>query len=232
MIDMTPFVSLTLVSLGLSLMISIIYRVLTKPEEVRKVKTDMKFYKDKMSKAQKEGDKEAAAKYAGEMMKASQAQMKHSMKPMMATMLIFLLLLGWLHTNFGGVVADIGTNPDATFSYGAAEHKILYEAPGDDGEPAMRAGVDFNDDGQFDQDEIFEQDEIFPYQGAYWRPRPVMEGFFFAMTEKPDAVHFEMLVAQMPFSLPFLGSYLSWFWWYLFISIPATIVFRKLLGVE
>jgi uncharacterized membrane protein (DUF106 family) len=55
---------------------------------------------------------------------------------------------------------------------------------------------------------------------------------FFSSAEKENAVNFEMLVARMPFTVPFIGNYLTWFWWYIFISIPATMVFRKMLGVE
>jgi uncharacterized membrane protein (DUF106 family) len=232
MIEMTPFLSITLVSLGLSLVISIIYRVLTNPADVRKAKDDMKFYKEKMSKAQKEGNKEEASKHASEMMKASQSQMKHSMKPMMATMLLFFLLLGWLHTNFGNIGADFAANQSATFSYAGASHKLYYETVDSGGQASFRAGVDFNDDGEFSQDEIFDQGEVFTYKGAYWRPGPLTEGFLFFTTEKENAVNFEMFVAKSPFTIPFLGDYLSWFWWYIFISLPATIIFRKMLGVE
>jgi uncharacterized membrane protein (DUF106 family) len=232
MMEITPFMGITLISIALSLLISVIYRVLTKPDEVRKAKEDMKFYKNKMSEAQKAGDKEKANEYAGEMMRASQTQMKHSMKPMMATMLIFFLLLGWLNSNYGGVSANLGEDPDATFGYAGEEHKIRYEKVAGESGPGFTVGVDFDDDGLFSQDETFDRGEVFLYKGAFWRANPAMEGFFIFATEKEDAVHFEMLVTRLPFALPFLGYYLTWFWWYIFISLPATIVFRKMLGVE
>lgn len=232
MIEITPFLGITLISIALSLMISVIYRVLTKPDEVRKAKQDMKFFKKKMSEAQKSGEKDRANEYASEMMKASQMQMKHSMKPMMATMLIFIFLLGWLNGNYGGVSADLGENPDAMFAYAGEEHDINYKKAGEEGATSFTIGVDFDDDGQFSPEETFDRGEVFSYKGAFWRANPAMEGFFMFATEKEDSIHFEMLVAQMPFELPFLGSYLTWFWWYLFLSIPSTIVFRKMLGVE
>ncbi|MBN2330639.1 MAG: DUF106 domain-containing protein [Candidatus Aenigmarchaeota archaeon] len=231
MTGITPFMGITLVSLGLSLLIAVIYRVLTKPDEVRKAKDDMKFYKNKMSEAQKAGDKQKANEYASEMMKASQLQMRHSMKPMMATMVLFLFLLGWLNGNYGGVNADFGENPDAEFAYAGTEHDLNYQAHVEDG-ASFTIGVDFDDDGQFSQDETFDKGEVFSYEGAFWRVNPATEGFLMFATEKPEAVHFEMLVARLPFELPFLGSYLTWFWWYIFLSIPGTMVFRKLLGVE
>ena len=228
MIEMTPFLTITLISVGLSVTISVIYRVLTKPDEIRKMKDDMKFHKEKMNQAKKDGNKEKMNEYAGEMMKASQKQFRTSMKPMMATMLIFFLLLGWLNTNFGGVSADFSENPDAKFAYADIEHGLYYESTGD----SFRTGVDFNDDGTFSEGEMFDEGEIFAFNGAMWKAGPMMEGFYMFATPKENSVHFEMYIAEMPFSLPFIGSHLSWFWWYIFISLPVTFIFRKLLGVE
>jgi len=39
-------------------------------------------------------------------------------------------------------------------------------------------------------------------------------------------------VVSLPVSLPFLGSSLNWFWWYVLVSIPLGYFFRKVLGVE
>ncbi len=228
MIEMTPFLIITLISVGLSAAISVIYRALTKPDEIRKMKDDMKFYKEKMNAAKKAGDTAKMNEYASEMMKFSQKQFRMSMKPMMVTMLMFFLLLGWLNTNFGGVNADLTENPEAKFAYADIEHDLYYESSGD----SFITGVDLNDDNKFSDDEIFDEGEIFTYNGAMWQPGPMMEGFYMFATPKENSVHFEMFVAEMPFSLPFIGSHLSWFWWYIFISLPMTFIFRKLLGVE
>lgn len=40
------------------------------------------------------------------------------------------------------------------------------------------------------------------------------------------------VMINAPFTIPFLGAQLNWFWWYILLTIPATWVFRKLLGVE
>ncbi len=225
---MTPFLVITLLSLGLSLGITIIYRVLTKPDEIRKMKDDMKFYKEKMNEAKKEGDKAKMNDYASEMLKASQKQFRMSMKPMMVTMLIFFLLLGWLHNNFGGVTADLTDNPEAKFAYADIEHELYYEGTAD----SFVAGVDLNDDGAFSDEETFSKGDMFTYNGALWKVGPAMEGFFLFQTPKDNSVQFDMFIAEMPFTLPFIGSHLSWFWWYLFLSLPSTFILRKIMGVE
>ncbi len=225
---MTPFLMITLISVGLSAMISVTYRLLTKPSEIRKIKDDMKFYKEKMNEAKKAGDTAKMNEYANEMLKCSQKQFRSSMKPMMATMLIFFMLLGWLHNNFGGVSADFTADPEAKFAYAEIVHDMQYETVGE----SFRTRVDLNDDGVFSEDETFDEGEIFTYNGALWRPGRMMEGFYMFAQPKDNTVHFEMFIAQMPVELPFIGSYLSWFWWYIFISLPATFILRKVLGVE
>jgi uncharacterized membrane protein (DUF106 family) len=226
---MTPFLAITLLSIGLSLAITIIYRVLTKPAQVRKAKEDMKFYKEKMNESKKAGDTAKMNEYATEMLKASQVQFRMSMKPMMVTMLMFFLLLGWLNGNFGGVNANFSGGREQHFAYAGGNHTMAYENGTDGG---FTVYVDLNDDGSYSESETFEKNDVFEYQGAYWRPVQTMTGFIMFQSPVSEGVHFEMLVAKSPVEIPFIGSYLTWFWWYLFISLPSTIGMRKLMGVE
>ena len=40
-------------------------------------------------------------------------------------------------------------------------------------------------------------------------------------------------VVVLPFSIPFFGgNALSWFWWYLFVSIPIALFIRKLFKIQ
>ena len=139
---MLQFQEVLLISIGLSFVLAVLYRILTKPAEMRRIKEDMKFLKEKVSSAQRAGNTEEAKRYSSDMMKASSQQFKASMKPMFASMIIFFFCLGWINTTYA-----------------------------------------------------------------------------------------EMLVT-LPFALPFLGLQLNWFWWYLIITMPATMIFRKGLGVE
>ena len=139
---MLQFQEVFLISLRLSFVLAVLYRVLTKPAEMRRIKEDMKFLKEKVSSAQRAGNTEEAKRYSSDMMKASSQQFKASMKPMFASMIIFFFCLGWINTTYA-----------------------------------------------------------------------------------------EMFVT-IPFALPFLGAQLNWFWWYLIITMPATMIFRKGLGVE
>jgi uncharacterized membrane protein (DUF106 family) len=148
---MTQIFEVFLWSILLSLVLALIYRFLTNPEEIRRIKGEVKFYREKVKKAQKEGNKEETNKHMSDMLKLNQQHMKQNMKPMFLSMIIFFIFLGWLNQTYAALVVPI------------------------------------------------------------------------------------------PFSLPLLGwefpfvyiaTEINWFWLYILITIPATFVFRKLLGVE
>lgn len=142
MLGLLPFQDVLIFSLLLSFALAVIYRLLTKPAEIRRIKEDMKFLREKVNKAQRAGNTDEVKKFSSDMMKASQEQFKASMKPMMASMILFFFFLGWLNT-----------------------------------------------------------------------------------------AYIDMLVT-LPFAVPFLGLQINWFWWYIIITLPSTMLFRKALGVE
>ncbi|HLC50976.1 MAG TPA: EMC3/TMCO1 family protein [archaeon] len=39
-------------------------------------------------------------------------------------------------------------------------------------------------------------------------------------------------IVQLPFSLPLIGSTVGWLVWYIIVSIPLSLLFRKILGVS
>ncbi len=90
-----------IISLVLSLIMVLLTKILTNQEEIKKAKREMKFYQDKIKKAQKSGDKDAVSKLSNDMLKASSKQMKQSMKPMFVSLIIFVIALGWLAGAYG-----------------------------------------------------------------------------------------------------------------------------------
>ena len=44
--------------------------------------------------------------------------------------------------------------------------------------------------------------------------------------------YYSEMVVLAPFSIPFIGNDLGWFYWYLIVAIPTGLLFRKLLSVE
>ncbi|HJW97013.1 MAG TPA: EMC3/TMCO1 family protein [archaeon] len=86
----------------LSVASTLISRFLANQHEIKKAKKDMEFYRKKSSEAQKSGDLKKANEHMGEMMKASQRQLRLNFKAMMFSFLVFIIALGW----FGSAYAE------------------------------------------------------------------------------------------------------------------------------
>ncbi|MFH1978042.1 MAG: EMC3/TMCO1 family protein [Candidatus Aenigmatarchaeota archaeon] len=148
---MEGFEIVLLFSIALSIVISIAYRLLIKPSEIKKIKAEAKFHQDKASKARKSGDAEGAQKHQMEALKVTQKQTGLMMKPMIVSFILFIVFVGYV----GAQYADL---------------EVLTPTR------VPLLGWDF------------------PYV--------------------------------------YLAQSLNWFWWYIVITIPGTMFFRKLLGVE
>jgi uncharacterized membrane protein (DUF106 family) len=217
-----PYQEVFLWSLALSLTISVVYRVLTKPHEMRQIKADMKLYREKSKEAQKNKDLKKANEHMSEMMKLSQKQMRQTMKPMFVTLGIVLILLGYVNATYNGVaVATSPAGPNSAsgrFAYGGFNHTVLVEQTGD----AFKVIIDANDNGIFTDDASYSKGDIATFSGVKWAIVP-------ENLNKTDM----QLAVTMPFTVPIFGwTYLTWLMWYILISIPSTWVFRKALGVE
>lgn len=94
-------------SVGFSLVLALIYRFLTKPEEMRRIRRDLEFYKKKMNEAQKNGKQDEMKKYLDMSIKANQEYMKFNMKPMIFSMILFLVLLSFLNTAYANLVVPL-----------------------------------------------------------------------------------------------------------------------------
>lgn len=130
-----------LITLVVTFVVSLIYRLMMNPAEMKRVKNDIKVHRENISKAQKAGDMKRANELTKELMKTSGKQLSGQMRPMLVSMVFFIGLLWW----FGAAYAEV--------------------------------------------------------------------------------------IVQSPVAIPFIGSELNWFWWYLIIAIPASFTFRKILDV-
>lgn len=103
---MLPYQEIFLWSLGLSVITVLMSKFLGNQHEVKKAKKEMEFHRDKASKAQKAGDLKKANEHMSEMLKASQTQFRHNLKPMMLSFMVFILALGWMNTAYAEVMVN------------------------------------------------------------------------------------------------------------------------------
>ncbi|NIO19273.1 MAG: DUF106 domain-containing protein [Candidatus Aenigmarchaeota archaeon] len=209
---MLPHQDIFIWAVFLSLLITAIYRIFTNPEEMRKLKEEMKFYREKSNEAQKKKDTKKAQEHLNEMMKVSQKQFKKNMKPMMVSMIVVLFLISFIHQTYSGVVIETSDEGMGYFAFADFNHSLRME-----GESVR---IDVNDNGDFSDEESYSKDDVAKIDNIHWHVFP----------EEGKTSMF--LLVKMPFPLPFVGYHLNWLLWYILCTLPATWILRKLMGVE
>ena len=142
MFGLSPVEEVMIWGIIVSLSMAAVYRVFIKPGEMSAIKKELEFFKKKMKAANKIGDTKKSQELLGEMMKVNQKMFSRNMRPMMASMLVAIVILGII----------------------GQEHTAA--------------------------------------------------------------------VIYLPFSIPFAGSELTWLWWYILVTVPFSMFFRKIAGVE
>jgi len=100
---------IALISIGLSAMSTLVRVAVIDKGKLAEHKEKIKVHQDLMKEAQKKKDVKAMQKHQQELFTVMNAQMKNSFKPMIFTMIPFLLIFGWLKDSYesAGVVASI-----------------------------------------------------------------------------------------------------------------------------
>jgi len=105
-------VAIIIISLGISLLITIAYKLFTDQKLMKELKEDMK----KAQKEMKEFSKDPAKvmNMQKEAMKKNMEYLKHSMKPTLITFLPIIIIFGWLNANFAYL--PVSSNTEFTTS--------------------------------------------------------------------------------------------------------------------
>lgn len=104
---MMEIIEVMLWSVGLSAVMIVITKILTNQKEIKKIKHEMNFFKEKMDHAKKSGDTTKTEQYMGDMLKASNKQLKHSLKPLFVSMFIFIIALQLLGATYVELVVAL-----------------------------------------------------------------------------------------------------------------------------
>ena len=102
-------VMIALISLGLSVMSTAARIIVLGKHAMKEMKERMKQHQQDLKDATKSGDKKKAQQAQDDLMKLTMENMKHSFKPMIITFIPFILVFGWLKTQYESVgqVANI-----------------------------------------------------------------------------------------------------------------------------
>ncbi|MFH0860532.1 MAG: EMC3/TMCO1 family protein [Candidatus Altiarchaeota archaeon] len=100
---------IAVISFALMMMSSLVRRAVVDKDKMLEAKEKMKKNQQLLKEATKSGDSKKAKKAQDEMMTHMMDNMKHSFKPMMYTMIPFLLVFSWIQRRYAeiGIVATV-----------------------------------------------------------------------------------------------------------------------------
>lgn len=97
LLGIDPFIAILLLSLVLSILITVIYKLMTDQDLMKTLKEDMKSAQKKMKEMKNEPEK--MLKLQKQTMDKNMKYMMHSMKPTLVTFIPIILVFGWLNAN-------------------------------------------------------------------------------------------------------------------------------------
>jgi len=217
---MSVLIEVTLISLGLSFLLVLLSKVLTNQTEIKRIKQETVEYKKKIKEAQKEKNEAAVKDYTSKMFKLSQGQFKYSTKSMLVSMIVVVFAFSWLGGKYGNIAVDLTQTEEGQHlalmgEVGPEKQKVIFY-------DNTNLALDKNKNSQFDQEEKLTTEDLASYDGSYLK-------FSKPQNNKTLA---EIIPAKTPFKIPYVGNNLTWFWLYVFITVPTTFIFRKLLDVQ
>jgi len=198
-----------LISLTMSFVTSIFYKVFMDHDELKKIKDKMNDLQEKAKNARKEGKEDEAMEYTQESMQYTTDQMKMQFKPMIATFVVIIPLFWFVFPNLYPA-ANVNMNENDTLNYRGVEKSISLEST----EPLeIRVG-----DGSYSKGEVVRLNDYTLEVEKY--------------KEEEGKLKLSRVAAQLPISLPYVGNTLGWLGWYIIVTLGFSQVLRKLMGAR
>lgn len=217
-----PLFAITAVSLMISFVFSALYLVLVDQQKMKRIKAEIKESQEKMKKAQKEhNDKEIKSLFSNSM-KLQNEMMRLTLKPIIVSMVLFFIVIPWMYNNYGDVGAKIVDG----------KGEIIYVE--------LRSNVTVSNNTFYGvnpvDSKIYAIGDKINFAGKTWGTayKPDARGYFEKLRNVPVYGMFtlENVRFALPFNFPGVGNKVGWLGLYIIISIPSTMLFRKILGVD
>jgi uncharacterized membrane protein (DUF106 family) len=128
LLDLSPFWALLIISLGISFLVTIIYKYVTDQNKMKALKDKQKDYQKRLKELR--NNPSEMMKVQKEAMKVNMEYMKHSFKPTLFTLLPILLIFGWMaaHLSFEPIYPGEQYSVSATFLEGiSGDAELVFE---------------------------------------------------------------------------------------------------------
>lgn len=202
-----PAITVIIYSVIVLVIINIFYRILINQNDAKQLKEKTKELNKQMKEAQKAGNKEEVNKALSEVMRQNSKLMKMTMKPMIISFIIVILLLPWLADTYGDRMISLGNNTGELDYQG-----VKYQIEKIDGGVVIKTVTQ-----------------------AITCTFPCKEKIgnnLFEISQQDTTTKFMPVVALLPISFPFIGNTLGWLGWYILVSVPLVILIRRFMKIN
>lgn len=203
-----PVLAVTIFSIIVLILINIFYKVLVDQNEAKRIKERQQELSRKMREEQKAGNSKSSNELMGEVLKENSKLMKLTLKPMLVSFIIVVIMLPWLHQNYGDIDIQVPNNQSTS--------------------AMMFRGIDYP----------FSLENEAIRANGYYCAMPceiTINGQLFEVTKQGSngniKVRFAPVVAKSPIPLPLTGTNVGWLMWYVVVSIPFVIIIRKMMKI-
>jgi uncharacterized membrane protein (DUF106 family) len=208
LLGFNPAVSVLIAGTIVLFIINIFYRILIDQKAAKSIKERTKEINKEIKEAQKAGNMDKSKQLLNDLFAENNRLMKMTMRPMIVSFVIVILLLPILSGLYGDKFADIKDNAGSVYLFGKNETFTVQN-----GTVSVSNGVRFSD--RCDGGDCYQ-----------------IGSFKYEVSEQNGKVKFAPIVVMLPFEIPFIGNNLGWLGWYIITSIPLAFVMRKLMKIH
>ncbi len=210
-----PTHAIAFLAICLSVLFAVLNKILVDQDKLKYIKEEMKKIQKEIKKAQKKKDDKALKALWEKSMKINHQQLTMVLKPMLFSSIFVILIFPWMKYAYSDAIFPVNDS-SVTFDHDDVQKQFSIELS-DDGILSIR-GPSGKTYTEGDKIELADRMWILDY-------RPPEDS-------SAGEVVFRNMRVGLPFSLPFVGNDLGWLGFYILVSIPSTILARKLLGVQ
>lgn len=206
LLNYTPVVSVTIFAIIVLFLINIFYKILIDQNNAKQLKARTKEISSQMKEAQKAGDTKKSGELLSEMMRENNRLMRMTMKPMIISFIIVILMLPFLATHYGDRYAQLN-NGTGTIGLDGVNYTVALN------------------------DNTIEIEGASLLEGGCDSTCYRIGGRNYEVVPEKDKVKFAPIVAVLPIPLPVIGTTIGWLGWYILVSIPFVMLMRKFMRI-
>ncbi len=205
-----PTIGVLTISCVTTFVLSLLYKVTTDQEKIIKLNEELKELNKKFKEAQKNNNQKELIKLQGKLLEVNNEKMRISMKTTLISFAVIIPVFMYvLPTLYGDVSVELNEDLSGVVKYGSYEVnvKLLQENP-----ILMEIG----------DKKIGEKDVVVLDKDKF---------VFKAYDKNKKTLLLKRVAVTLPIPLPIWGYHIGWLGWYILVSIPMSVTFRKILGV-